>query len=175
MKKNQGNSYFGDIQDVELAPDDYDDYAAAAAYGVPARYKDVPRPETSFNYGKYVPQDPIYDPYYDDRRIDHDMFGPLDDNRTEQERRYGFVGMPAFHHGNIGNPIYIPEIVYDQQGYPQPTGYARMMPGYLSPDRSTSHFYPRVQFDYRNTNDEDGRREREDRLYNIMRQRMNFD
>ncbi len=160
----KGKTYFGDMQDVESAPDDYDDYAAAAAYGVPARYKDVARPDISFNYDKYMPQDPTYNPRYRDR---HHFEG---DNRTEQEQqRYGYYGMPMYAYDGVVGPFYNPEVFWDAQGYPQPSGYA------LDDLRAISK-NPRVQLDYRNVESEGReRKKREDWLYNLMRERMKFD
>lgn len=180
-------AYFGDMQDIELAPDNYDDYAAEAAYGVPARYKDVPRPGRSFNYDQYVPQDPTYDPFYSDKYYFEDAVNGTVDNRTEQERqRYGTDAMPVFGRF-LYPPYYLPQVVVDEQGYPQPTGRAEWGNW---PERPFygKNYGEKVQFDYRNvngtagekhgtldSNESDKRRRREDFLYNLMRERMKFD
>lgn len=152
-EKSRASGEFGEPFGAELAPEDY---AAYAAYGQAPQYKNVARVGERFNYDKYVPQDPTYSRYYADNS------------------QYANRGMPVYAE-SLGGPYYHPEVVRDEQGYPQPTGYARRMgiPATRLSDRAA-----RVPFDYQSqgyTDEYHDRRKREEWLYNMMRERMKYD
>lgn len=152
-EKNRASGEFGEAFGVELAPEKYASYAA---YGAAPQYKDIPRLGERFNYDKYVPQDPTYSRYYAD------------------DSQYTNRGMPVYVE-RIGGPYYHPEVAVDEQGYPQPTGHARLM-GF--PNFTLSNKARRVPFDYQSqdyTDDYYDRHKREEWLYNMMRERMKYD
>lgn len=152
-EKSRASGEFGEPFGAELAPEDY---AAYAAYGQAPQYKDMARVGERFNYDEYVPQDPTYSRYYTD------------------DSKYINRGMPVYVE-RLGGPYYHPEVVYDEQGYPQPTGHARRMG---IPATRLSNRAARVPFDYRSqdyTDDYYDRRRREEWLYNMMRERMKYD
>lgn len=152
-EKSRASGEFGEPFGAELAPEDY---AAYAAYGQAPQYKDVARVGERFNYDKHVPQDPTYSKYYSDGS------------------RYNNRGTYVYAE-TLGGPYYHPEVVYDEQGYPQPTGYARRMG---IPATRLSDKAARVPFDYQSqgyTDEYHDRRSREEWLYNMMRERMKYE
>ena len=153
-EKSRANGEFGEPFGAELAPEDY---AAYAAYGQAPQYKDIARLGERFSYDQHVPQDPTYSKYYRD------------------DSEYSNRGIPVYAE-TVGGPYYHPEVVYDEQGYPQPTGYAKRMG---IPSTMLSTYAPqRVPFDYRTQAHADeyhDRLRREEWLYNMMRERMKYD